>query len=166
MQTETLPVRTLLNIARARNEGHEARCALVFSLITTGRLMRYELQRVLAMQGLSELKFCTLMVLHALDPEPSTPADIAHHTDVSRSAITDVLDQLETRRWLIRRRDRDDRRIIYVHLTAAGREQVSQLIPPFLKFISDLALDVDPAARAAVTSACEKLQQRTHPLAR
>ncbi|MGC4072971.1 MAG: MarR family transcriptional regulator [Nibricoccus sp.] len=159
-------MKTLLRIARQSDEADEARCALLLSLVTTGRAMRNELQRFLTTQGLSDLKFCALIVLHALDPEPSTPADIAHHTDVTRSAITDVLDQLEKRRWISRRRDRADRRIIYVHLTATGREELGRLIPLFLKFISDLALDVDPAERGAVTSACVKLQQRAHPSAR
>ena len=163
MTKESLPAKTLLRMARQSDVADVGGCELLIDLLMTGRVVRNELQRFFAAEGMSDARFCALVVLHALDPEPSTPADLAHHTGVTRSAITDVLDQLENRRWIARHRDRADRRMIYVRLTRSGREQVEHLVPRFLQFITPLASDVRPAERTAIAEACEKIQRRMHP---
>lgn len=43
--------------------------------------------------------------------------------------MTTVLDNLERRRLVVRRREKDDRRCLTVHLTDAGRKLMERIFP-------------------------------------
>lgn len=159
MQRDTLAFRTVLAAARQRNGLDEARCHLVLEFLSTAAAANAALHRQLADLGLSELKFAVLVVLFALDPAPATPADLAIHTSVTRSAITDALDGLEARDLLVRQRDTHDRRLIYVQLTDAGRASADAALTRFLQAAGQLARYVPPANQNALLHACAQLHE-------
>jgi DNA-binding MarR family transcriptional regulator len=155
---DSLVVRTLLATARQRPGLDEARCRFVLEVLCAGAAVRAALQESLAPCGLTELKFAVLVVLFTLDPEPTTPADLASHTDVSRAAITDALDGLQAHRLVARERDPIDRRTIDVRLTGAGREAVDSALQRFLQTAGHVARFVEKAERAAAAVVCAHLK--------
>lgn len=56
-----------------------------------------------------------------------TAADISRCSGVETSTVTRMLDRLETKGLLTRKRSEDDRRIIYLELTDEGKQLVSRV---------------------------------------
>lgn len=94
--------------------------------------MRGGIRRALARHQLSDLQFAILVLLFEVGPEPIPMAILADHAGVSRTAVTDALDALEASGFATRARDRRDRRVIQVRITAAGREKTDQAINDYL----------------------------------
>jgi DNA-binding MarR family transcriptional regulator len=151
-------VRTLLATARQRPGLDEARCRFVFEWLRTGAAVRAALRESLAHCGFSELKFAVMVVLFTLDPEPTTPADLASHAGVSRAAITDALDGLQARRLVARARDISDRRAVNVRLTRAGREAVDFALQRFLQTAGHVARLVAGSEQAVASVLCARLR--------
>jgi DNA-binding MarR family transcriptional regulator len=148
--TDCLAYRTLIAVARQRAGLDAPRCAVVFEHLDAAGAVHAPLHEALAEYQLSDLKFAVLVVLFTLDPDPSTPADLAQHTNVSRSAITDALDQLIAQKCIARERDHLDRRSIHIRLTAAGRKLMDRALTHYLRIAGDLARLVDPPAQSAL----------------
>lgn len=76
---------------------------------------------------------------------PLTPGALAKEMYLSQATITGVLDRLEKRELVERRRDQHDRRRVSIHLTSAGMEAVEKApLPLHERFVSRLeALDPD-----------------------
>ncbi len=154
----TLVQRTLLTVARQRDGLDEARCRLVLDFLAAAQGLECVLQQRLAATGLSEHQFAVLVALFALDPAASTPADLAHHTGTTRSAMTALLDNLEGRGLLSRQRDTRDRRLVYVQLTAAGQTAADFALMDYLRAANELAGMVAPTDQAALLQSCARFQ--------
>jgi DNA-binding MarR family transcriptional regulator len=148
--SDCLAYRTLLAIARQRQGLDAPRCQVVFEQLDTSAVLQAALHRVLAEYQLSERKFSVLVVLFTLDPDPSTPADLAEHTGVSRSAITEALDQLAAQNCIVRERDDRDRRTIYIRLTPSGHELLDRALMQYLRTAGDIARLLDPPAQSGL----------------
>lgn len=152
-----LMARTLLSVARQRRELDEPRCRIVIEFMNAAMRLRSALHATLAAEGLSELRFFALVVLFALDPEPTNAADLAAYTGATRSSITDVVDQLQAAGLALRERDTADRRIIYVRLTEAGRAAADHSAVAFLRAAAGLARRVDGQSAADAQRLCAQL---------
>lgn len=158
-RTESLAAHALIAIARQR-EGFDAeRCRLVLEHLDTSVMLHTAIHQALAPHKLSELQFGVLVVLFSLDPDPIGSADLAVHTAVSRSAITDALDHLEERKLVTRTRDSADRRMIYVRLTSEGRALVEPATLGFLRIVQSVTRFLDASVRQHVLAGCALLQE-------
>jgi DNA-binding MarR family transcriptional regulator len=83
-----------------------------------------------------------------------------HKTKVSRAVV-----QIERRKLVIRRANRDDMRESFLSLTPAGREIYAELAPIALDFVRQLVDTVDESDRAALDRALKKLAERSAQLA-
>lgn len=61
--------------------------------------------------------------------EIDTPAELARYMHVDTGAMTRTLDRLEAKGFLTRQRSQDDRRVVKVLLTQAGKDVVGQILP-------------------------------------
>lgn len=85
-----------------------------------------------------------VIVLDAIahDDKPSQ-TDICAQTGIDRSTLADIMRRLETKRFLTRRRSRQDARRYSVRLTESGKQRLQQAMP--------LLRDVDNHALGALT---------------
>lgn len=75
-----------------------------------------------------EVSWPQWMILNVLFHElATTPAQIADHIAVDRSAVTRLLDRLEAKQLVQREHDGLDRRSVKVHLTRSGHALVETL---------------------------------------
>jgi DNA-binding MarR family transcriptional regulator len=142
---ESPSAHTFLALARRRSEADAARCGLVFAQLGAAARLRNRLREALTPHDLRDLDFATLVVLFAGEPEAIPMAVLAEQTAVSRSAMTDTLDTLERLQLATRTRDRSDRRILRVRITAAGREAIGRAIGDYLHAATHDAISGDDA---------------------
>jgi DNA-binding MarR family transcriptional regulator len=77
-----------------------------------------------------ELNFSQWTVLVRLrDGERQTSAELARFLNYDTGSLTRLIDQLEERELLVRKRSKSDRRVHDLALTAAGRSIVNALTP-------------------------------------
>lgn len=160
----TLPLRRLLCIARQSGIAEPASCAVTLLLLSTSRVVRHGLQRIMKPLGMSEARFLSLVTLYTLDPTPSCPANLAYHVEVTRTAMTDTLDQMEKQGWVRRKRLEADRRVVHVFLTDKGREIAAGAIGHFLKAAEAIASSLRPAQHRTFGAVCRRLRQRADSL--
>lgn len=156
-----LPHRTLVTAARHRHTDEMTGCEVLLSMIIAERHVRAVLHRIMAKHDLSEYRFSTLLSLFALDPMMPTAADLAFHSNVSRSAMTEILDQLEQKRWVLRRRHAEDRRVILIEITEAGRTVTAEVIRVFLDATDALTRDFPSALKRSLFDSCNLLCKQT-----
>jgi DNA-binding MarR family transcriptional regulator len=83
-----------------------------------------------------------------------------HKTKVSRAVA-----QLERRKLVVRRANRDDLREAFLSLTAAGRDVLGGIVPLAIEFADRLMETVDAADRPALDRALRTLGERSAKLA-
>ena len=86
---------------------------------------RIDLQNTIG--DLNGSQFGTLEMLYHLGP--LTQKDIGQKLLISKSNVVTVIDKLEARGFVQRRRSIEDRRCIFVHLKDEGRERLEQVLP-------------------------------------
>lgn len=106
-------------------------------------------------EGLTPSQFGTLETL--LHRGPLCQKDIAAKLLVSGGNITMVIDNLEKRRLVERRRSRDDRRYITVTLTAAGRHLISRVFPHHVARVVEELGTLTPAEQDLLGSLCRRV---------
>lgn len=88
----------------------------------------------LAEQGLTFMQYAILMSLR--DGLALNAKDICVTLRHDSGALTRVIDQLEARGLIERKRSAEDRRAVELHLTAAGHATLKQVVPEVVKRIN------------------------------
>jgi len=125
VQLDSITAQTLLASAREAGLEAEMRCLALLAHGATGQALHAAFQLELARSGLTEPGFGLLSVLYAHDPELTLRSDLAVTAGLSPMRTDDALTRLEMSRLVRRHRDAKDRRLVWLTLTDAGREQVS-----------------------------------------
>ena len=89
--------------------------------------------------GINYVQWVILMCLR--DGLATTSAEISQYVCYDSGALTRVIDQMEKRKLLKRKRSLIDRRVITLHLTAAGRKTVEALIVLVVDYYNDMLAD-------------------------
>jgi DNA-binding MarR family transcriptional regulator len=63
------------------------------------------------------------------EQEGLSQVDLAERMRVEKASLTSVLDAMERRKLIVRRRNSDDRRKVNINLTSHGRDLKAQLLP-------------------------------------
>ncbi len=101
-----------------------------------------EATRDIASYGISLGQFAVLEVLYHKGPQQL--GRLGSLLLVTAGNITYVVDHLEKSGWVVRERQRDDRRIILARLTPAGTELLDRVFPLHARFIGELFTALDP----------------------
>ena len=114
--------------------------------------------RHLSSKGLTISQFGVLEAIYHLGP--LSQKEIGQKILRSGGNITMVIDNLEKRGLVIRRRDAADRRVFIVHLTDEGKKLISRIFPPHAAKISDEMSVLSPAEQETLGGLCKKLGLR------
>jgi DNA-binding MarR family transcriptional regulator len=93
-----------------------------------------------------------------------TAKAIGQHSHMHKTKVSRAVAQLERRKLVSRKANRDDLREAFLSLTPAGREVYDELAPAALDFVGQLMETVDPVDRAALSRALTKLIERSMQL--
>ncbi|MBK8309145.1 MAG: MarR family transcriptional regulator [Gammaproteobacteria bacterium] len=89
-----------------------------------------------------------------------TCSDIARHLGHDTGATTRLIDQLEARGLIARRRDKTDRRIVNLSLTDAGHAVATELMPRTVKFWNDMLAEFTAAEASTLIELLSRLLTR------
>lgn len=104
---------------------------------------------------LTESQVNVLELLHNLGPLPQK--EIAKSLSVTGGNITMVVDNLQKRDLVERKRWQEDRRVVHVQLTDLGRETIESYIPLHIKKVMGAFHGLDPKEQKQLQSLCDKL---------
>jgi DNA-binding MarR family transcriptional regulator len=124
-------------------ETYEARKSIGY-LIRRGRnLLTQQVEAMFkekcAQQGITFQHWVILMCLR--DNLASTPTEISQYICYDSGAMTRVIDQMQKRGLISRRRSNADRRVVALKLTAEGRKMVEATIPIVADLYNQLLAD-------------------------
>jgi DNA-binding MarR family transcriptional regulator len=105
--------------------------------------MRDRIESEFASQGITFQQWIVLM--HLRDGLSTTTAGLCQELRHDSGAMTRLIDQLEERGFIVRRRKSDDRRVVDLALTAAGRKMVESLVPLTVDTLNDALADFTKA---------------------
>ena len=105
--------------------------------------------------GLTVTQFATLEVLHHLGS--MSQADICGKLLKSGGNTTLVVDNLEKQGLVARRRDENDRRVVFVELTPAGQALIESIFPGHAAAVADEMSVLTPEEQIQLGQLCKKL---------
>jgi DNA-binding MarR family transcriptional regulator len=94
-----------------------------------------------------------------------TAKAIGIHSHMHKTKVSRAVAMLERRKLVTRRANRDDLREAFLSLTPAGRDIYSDLAPSAMEFARKLMETIEPADRAALGRALNKLTERSAQIA-
>jgi DNA-binding MarR family transcriptional regulator len=108
-------------------ESFHLRDSIGYLVKRSQRLMQERIEGVFEQQGFTLQQWVVLMYVH--DGLAVTIADICRDLHHDSGAMTRLVDQLESRKLIERRRSAGDRRVVELSLTAAGTKVLNTLVP-------------------------------------
>ena len=112
----------------------------------------------LSSSGLTISQFGVLEALHHVGP--MSQKDIGQKILRSSGNITMVIDNLEKRKLVRRKRDERDRRSFIVHLTDGGKKLIRKIFPPHATVITNQMKALTAAEQKKLGDLCKKLGLR------
>ena len=109
-------------------------------LIAFDNLEAY-LNRMLGRYGLSMSEYRVLVVLSEAPNGRLRMSDLANDAHHSPSRSSHTITRMETRGWVKRLPHANDRRVIYVSLTPAGADLLTQARPPYQSTVKRIFVD-------------------------
>ncbi|MCM2276272.1 MAG: MarR family transcriptional regulator [Candidatus Didemnitutus sp.] len=109
--------------------------------------------------GWTDHKFMVMVVLSAHDPAPATPSQLAHYAAITRASMSEVIEDLRRKGWIVRSRNpQGDRRTTLVNLTPKGREAIAEAASLYLTLASRTVRELPSDDLAAFERSCERLR--------
>jgi MarR family 2-MHQ and catechol resistance regulon transcriptional repressor len=151
----------LLNIEaymakRINSSKREARALNTYvKLMRAAESLTARVHRNLSLAGLTVSQFGVIEALFHLGPLSQN--EIGHKILRSSGNITMVIDNLEKRKLVKRKRNQVDRRSFIIHLTDAGQKLISDIFPSHAKLIADELNILTAKEQQILGNLCKKL---------
>src|SRR6266567_1434414 len=111
-------------------------------------------------QGFSTTQFMVLgLVEKAQETEPCTISSIARRLGIDPATVVRTVDSLEKRGLVERRRDKQDRRQVFVEFTDAGRAALLETHQQFIARVRAIFLAMSAEGRTSLLSGLEEFIQ-------
>lgn len=117
---------------------------LILQMLRTRMAFRQTIQRVLK-AGNIDMTFEMLQVMHCLwKKQGVSQQTLAEQTAKDKACLTNLINNLEKKGWVIRQEDPEDKRSRLVYLTEAG-EQLAEIVNPLIASIyKELERNINP----------------------
>jgi DNA-binding MarR family transcriptional regulator len=113
--------------------------AIIGRVSRLSRIVDRRLSENFAEHGIDDWMYDVLATLYRSGPPwELSPTKLVEHTMVTTGAMTNRIDRLTDRGFVVRRHDTDDRRRIVVALTTSGRTLVERVAPGHYRYEADL----------------------------
>jgi DNA-binding MarR family transcriptional regulator len=106
---------------------YRARDSMGYLLRRVYSIMHERVEAAFAAHDLTLMQW--IILIHLRDGLARTASDIAREFRHDSGALTRVIDRLERRDLVARRRSRQDRRVVELELTPAGHRMIESLLP-------------------------------------
>ena len=113
---------------------------IVIAMARTYNELFFQIERSLQEFELNLSEFGVLEMLYHKGDQPVQK--VAEKILVTSGTITYVINKLEKKQLVIRRKCDKDKRIYYVSLTEKGKEYISHIFPKHEEFLNDLFKDL------------------------
>jgi MarR family 2-MHQ and catechol resistance regulon transcriptional repressor len=113
------------------------------------------LERGLRRAGLTTSQFGVMEALHHLGP--LCQGELAQKILKSNGNLTTVVDNLERRGLVERRRDSGDRRRVEVRLTETGADSIAKIFPTHARAVEEIFSVLDDQQRRELAALCRSL---------
>ena len=127
----------------------------VIGLLRTNDLFQYRFSHLFREYGLTQPQYNVLRILRG-EGQPLPCLEIASRMITMVPAITSLIDKLEARELVTRKRCTADRRVWYVALTDAGRELLQQVDAPVMELHRGLCSGLSAAECRQLVELLEK----------
>ena len=149
-----------------RVETYRARDSIGYLLRRLHGIWLARFEAVLARAGMTLTQWIVLIQLR--DGLSHTASEIAYGLQHDSGALTRVIDQLERRGLVARRRSARDRRVVELELTHAGQAAVAELLPAVVeqtnRALEPLSRDEFRKFRDALVRILDHVQQNLPPI--
>ena len=141
---------------RINSSKREARALNTYvKLMRAAESLTARVHRNLSLAGLTVSQFGVIEALFHLGPLSQN--EIGQKILRSSGNITMVIDNLEKRKLVKRRRNQVDRRSFIIHLTDAGQKLISDIFPSHAKLIADELNILTAKEQQILGNLCKKL---------
>ena len=135
-------------------------CYTYLQLLRTGDELLALDEQILNSYGTRHGRFNLLMMLTKCHHGDATPASLAEKTGVTSATISGLLDGLEKDGMIERRPDPQDRRLIRINLTPAGKSFVDGILPGYTRWLSSIVEPLNTEERQHLVTLLEKIRTR------
>lgn len=153
------PFEMLVRIARHSRIGDPQGCAAVLALLETGRQLRSHLHTILARHRLAEDGFSILVSLYAIDPTPTSPAELIADGQIETGVFNSTMDALSDGGWIIRE-GATFSSLDQIQLTNRGRSLTEEAVRPFLEAVARCSDALSPGQTRTLEKACVNLRNQ------
>lgn len=141
----------------------DERRTIGFLIADVARMMRSAFDRRVRRIGLTRAQWQVLSLLHR---RPGlSQSELAEMLEVERATAGRMIDRLEQKGWLVRRRDPADRRTWRLHLTAEAEEVQAEMGMIAARMIDDAMGALRPGEREALTEMLERVKGQLQGMA-
>jgi DNA-binding MarR family transcriptional regulator len=99
-----------------------------------------------------------LYIINEIDKnEKITPTSLSHFQSVNKNTISSLINGLESQGLLVREMDTNDRRMVRLKITDAGRDAVKALIPPQIDYMNVISSELTDAEKEQLIDLLTKL---------
>ncbi|GAA1625935.1 MarR family winged helix-turn-helix transcriptional regulator [Leucobacter chromiireducens] len=131
---------------------------LLMMVLRTAQLVDRACATQLAPFDLTEARFGVLLA--AAEDPAATPARLAAKLDITRAAVTGLVDGLVRQGLVTRHEDPEDRRSLTVTVTLAGHATLAALGPRYGEWLSSLTAGLSPSDIARASAALSTIQHQ------
>jgi DNA-binding MarR family transcriptional regulator len=124
----------------------------------TASLLRDELETAFEGHGFTFVQWATMMRLR--DNMRLTAGDLCRDLRHDTGAFTRVIDHLEERGLVSRERSDDDRRVVLLKLTSAGRQAVQSMLPVVVDRLNEALQDLSASELATLVRLLRRISAR------
>ena len=130
----------------------------ILNLARTTDQVNIRFERLFRQYQLTPAQYNILRILRG-EGKPLPILEIAGRTITVVPGITGLIDRLEKRGWVQRERSTEDRRVIFVRITAPALDLLAQLDEPVNRLHEEVARGLTPAELKDLTRLLEKLRE-------
>jgi len=127
-----------------------------FLIADVARMMRSAFDRRVRRIGLTRSQWLVLSLLHR---RPGvSQSELAEMLEVERATAGRMIDRLERKHWLVRRPDRDDRRINRLYLTEDAKDVQAEMGRIAAELLDDAMASLTEGEREALAEMMERMK--------